>query len=248
MAWQIILPIVASILQGGIGSALSANAASQENNRNRLISQARRAELQPLIERLKEARDYFGVEEQFTRDFSRASNQMAAQSAQTGMTNAGSGGLDQVRGDMLASGLAQLAQYKTGVEQKDERLLAEILSDPSLYGGVVPEENTGRQTLLGALGGGAAGLGSVFNSFLSTPEGMQALGISPGTQNVDYGESTAGGWGDWLASQAAGQTSQPAASALPGFTPSTRPQGGPASYSPAVYQPSRGNPYYTLGR
>lgn len=259
MAWNIILPIAASIIQGGIGNALAANSASQENNRQRLVSQARRAELQPIIDRLQEARDYFGVEEQFTRDFSRASEQMAAQSAQSGMTDAGRGGLDQVRADQLGAGLASLAQFKTQDEAQRQNLLAQILSDPSLFGGVVPEENTGLQTFLGGLGGAAAGAGSVLNSFISTPEGMAALGSlfgqgGPTTQNVVDNGSVMGTpmFGDALISQArSGMNAQAAAPASSrNLQLAGQRQGGGSNtvsygYSPDVYRPSRGNPYYT---
>ena len=174
--WTVILPLVAGILQSGIAGGMSANQASRENNRQAQAARLRRAELQPLIDSLKEARDYFGVEENLVRDFTRAADQMAAQSAQTGMTNAGSGGLDQVRGDMLGGLLAELAQFKTQDENQRQNLLAQILSDPMLYAGTGPDDNVGLNTLIGTIGGGAAGAGSVLNSFLSTPEGIAALG------------------------------------------------------------------------
>lgn len=175
MAWEVILPLAASFLQGAIGSGIQANQAARENERNRLVMQMRRSELQPIIDRLRKARDYFGVDEQFVRDFSRASDQANQQAAQSGMTNAGRGGLDQVQGDLLASGLAELARFKTQDDMQREQMLAQILSDPTLYGGQLPPENVGAQTAWGALGGGVAGLGSALNSFISTDEGMAAL-------------------------------------------------------------------------
>ena len=175
MPWEIILPIAASIIQGAIGHGMSARGAAQENQRQSEIAQMRREELRPIIERLRKARDYFGMEENLVRDFSRAADQMAAQSAQTGMTNAGSGGLDRNRGDLLGAMLAQLAQFKEQDDLQREQLLAQLVGDPSLYADAGAPINVGAQTMWGALGGAAAGAGSALNSFLSTPEGLDAL-------------------------------------------------------------------------
>lgn len=240
MAWQVILPLAASLIQGGIAGGLQANQAARENKRNRLIARMRRKELQPLIDRLREARDYFGVEEHFVRDFSRASDQMAAQKAQSGMTDAGSGGLDQVRADALGAGLASLAQFKAQEDARRQQLLAQILSDPSLYAGNVPAENGSAQTMWGALGGGAAGLGSALNSFISTEEGMAALGSLFGAKepvSVPTPEPQVGGTA----------VSLPTPVPTVANTNPTGQQGGrpSPSFSPAVYNPNRSQPYYT---
>lgn len=185
MAIEFVLPMIASILQSAIGQGLAANQAANARNEQIKMARERRQELQPIIDSLRKARDYFGVEEQLVRDFSRASDQMAAQSAQTGMTNAGSGGLDANRSDLLGSMLAQLAQYKAGEEAQRQQLLAELLSDPSLYAGSLEESNVGGQTLLGGLLGGVAGAGSQLNAYLSTPEGigiLQNVGKKPGPE------------------------------------------------------------------
>lgn len=185
MAIEFVLPMIASILQSAIGQGLAANQAANARNEQIKMARERRQELQPIIDSLRKARDYFGVEEQLVRDFSRASDQMAAQSAQTGMTNAGSGGLDANRSDLLGSMLAQLAQYKAGEEAQRQQLLAELLSDPSLYAGSLEESNVGGQTLLAGLLGGAAGASTQLNAYLSTPEGigiLQNLGKKPGPE------------------------------------------------------------------
>lgn len=175
MAWEIILPIAASIIQGAIGQGMAARGAAQENQRQSEIARMRRQELQPIIERLRKARDYFGMEESLVRDFSRAADQMNAQSAQTGMTNAGSGGLDRNRSDLLGAMLAQLAQFKDQDDLQRQQLLAQLVGDASLYADAGAPIDVGQQTLWGALGGMAAGAGSALNAFISTEEGLNAL-------------------------------------------------------------------------
>lgn len=174
-AIQFLVPLFASILQGSLAGALSENARARQENALLEQRRARRQELQPLIDKLTEVKDYFDLDEQFTRDFSRAANQLSAQAAQTGMTNAGTGGLDHVRGDTLAAGLAQLALAKQQDEARRQQLLAELLSDTSLYEGMQPDNNVGLDTLLGGLLGGAMGAGSNLASYFSSEAGMQNL-------------------------------------------------------------------------
>jgi hypothetical protein len=174
--WEIILPIVANIIQGGLAGGMSASAAARENNRQSEISRLRRAELQPIIDQLRQARDYFGVEENLVRDFSRSADQMAAQSAQTGMTNAGSGGLDRGRADVLGAMLAGLAQFKDQDDFQRQQLLAQLVGDPSLYNDAGGNENASSAGMMGALLGGAGGAGSALNAFIGTKEGLAAFG------------------------------------------------------------------------
>lgn len=176
MAWEVIIPIAANIIQGMLAGGMNARSASRENLRQSEIAQMRREELRPIIERLRKARDFFGAEENLVRDFSRAADQMAAQSAQTGMTNAGSGGLDRNRADLLGAMIAELAQFKDQDQLQREQLLAQLVGDPSLYADAGPAVNVGTDTFWGGLAGGAAGAGSALNAFLSTPEGLEALG------------------------------------------------------------------------
>lgn len=204
MAWEIILPIAANIIQGALASGLSARGAAQENLRQSEIARMRREELRPIIERLRKARDYFGMEENLVRDFSRAADQMAAQSAQAGMTNAGSGGLDHNRRDLLGAMLAELATVKNQDELQRQQLLAQLVGDASLYADAGPAINVGADTFWAGLGGAAAGAGSALNAFLSTPEGLAALSglFSPETVVKDYSNAT-----------------RPKATALPKWTP-----------------------------
>ena len=175
MAIEFFLPLIAGILQEGIGQAIAAGRTARLNNQNIRLAQLRRQELQPLIDSLRQARDFTQMEEQLVRDFTRASDQMAAERAQRGMTAAGTGGLDQVRRDTLGAMLASLAQAKAQDQMQRQQLLAEILSDPLLYEGERPTENVGLTALLSGLGGGLAGAGSILTSFLSTKEGMDVL-------------------------------------------------------------------------
>ena len=239
---------------------MSASAAARENNRQSEISRLRRAELQPIIDKLRQARDYFGVEENLVRDFSRSADQMAAQSAQTGMTNAGSGGLDRVRGDMLGSMLAALAQFKDQDDLQRKQLLAQLVGDPSLYNDAGGNQNVGNTTMWGALAGGAAGAGSALNAFLGTKEGMAALaGLfgggdtdGPGISSDPYED---GFWNLLLGAQPAAGARGTTASGVPipgPFTPGPPPfvlpslnhraAPAPAAHVPApVGQPV---PYY----
>ena len=228
MPWSVILPIAASIIQGAVGQGMAANSAARENQRQSQIMSLRRQELQPIIDRLREARNYFGVEETLVRDFSRSADQMAAQSAQTGMTNAGSGGLDNNRADLLGSLLSGLAEYKNQDEMQRQQMLAALLSDPTMYGGMVGTDDPTQAGLLGALGGGAAGLGSALNSFISTKEGMDALrslfSPDPGVVKVDQGVSTANTdpfWG--LLTGGANQAAAPAPAARAPYLYNPRP-------------------------
>lgn len=175
MAIEFLLPMLASILQGGIGQAIQAGTTARMNNEQIRLARLRREELQPIIDQLRTTRDYTQMDEQLVRDFSRASDQMAAQAAQSGMTNAGSGGLDQVRRDVLGAMIANLAQVKAQDDAQRQQLLAEILSDPSLYAGEHAQFNPGMDALLGGLGGALAGAGSTLTAFLSTPEGIDIL-------------------------------------------------------------------------
>lgn len=217
MAVQFLVPLFANILSGMIGHGLAENSRAREANELRAQSRAKREALQPIINRLNQAADTFDMDEQFVRDFSRAANQLTAQSASTGMTNAGTGGLDSVRGDLLASGLAQLAQAKSQQDMQRQQLLAQLLSDDSLYGGVGGDENVAGATLLGGLLGGVAGGTANLNSYLSSAPGLAALmsafgaGDASGTKNgmvnvVDQGsvDSTGGNWLDLLLRGSAG--------------------------------------------
>jgi len=236
MAIEFVLPMIASILQSAIGQGLAANQAANARNEQIKMARERRQELQPIIDSLRKARDYFGVEEQLVRDFSRASDQMAAQSAQTGMTNAGSGGLDANRSDLLGSMLAQLAQYKAGEEAQRQQLLAELLSDPSLYAGSLEESNVGGQTLLGGLLGGVAGAGSQLNAYLSTPEGIGILqGLMPNPATAAKGAPQGKAMTPWFLEGKQG-------SGLYGGMPITR--GGALQLPPPTNQPTVGS-YYT---
>lgn len=172
---QFVLPMIASVIQGMLGQGLAANQATNQRNEDIRISALRRKELQPIIDRLTQAQDYFGVEEQLVRDFSRASDQMAAQGAQTGMTNAGSGGLDANRSDLLGELIAGLAQFKMQNEAQNQAMAAELLSDPTLYDGSRTPGNAAGNTILGGLLGGVAGAGTQLSSYLSTPEGINIL-------------------------------------------------------------------------
>lgn len=175
MPIEFFLPLIAGILQEGVGQAIAAGRTARLNNQNIRLAQLRRQELQPLIDSLRQARDFTQMEEQLVRDFTRASDQMAAERAQSGMTAAGTGGLDQVRRDTLGAMIASLAQAKAQDQAQRQQLLAEILSDPLLYEGERPTENAGLAALLSGLGGGLAGAGSILTSFLSTQEGMDVL-------------------------------------------------------------------------
>src|SRR5690606_21281315 len=88
MAIEFFLPLMAGILQEGIGQAIAAGRTARLNNQNIRLAQLRRQELQPLIDSLRQARDFTQMEEQLVRDFTRASDQMAAERAQRGMTAA----------------------------------------------------------------------------------------------------------------------------------------------------------------
>lgn len=175
MPIEFFLPLIAGILQEGVGQAIAAGRTARLNNQNIRLAQLRRQELQPLIDSLREARDFTQMEEQLVRDFTRASDQMAAERAQSGMTAAGTGGLDQVRRDTLGAMIASLAQAKAQDQTQRQQLLAEILSDPLLYEGERPTENAGLAALLSGLGGGLAGAGTILTSLLSTKEGIDVL-------------------------------------------------------------------------
>lgn len=196
--------MIASILQGAAGNALASGQATRINNQNIRLAQLRRQERQPLIDQLRASGNYAPMEEQMVRDFSRASDQMAAQSAQTGMTNAGSGGLDQVRGDLLGSMIASLAQAKAQDEAQRQQLLAAILQDPTLFEGERPMGNVGLDALLGGIGGAFAGAGSIMPSFLQTKEGLAALAGAfgqGGTQagSIDASKPTVDAFGNAMA-------------------------------------------------
>lgn len=184
MAIEFVLPIVAGLVQGAAASGLGAWQSGTEENRRRELARIRRAELQPLIDSLREARDWTGVEENLVRNFSRAADQMAAESAQSGMTGAGRGGLDARRSDILGQLVAQLSEAQMADQRDRETMLAQLLSDPSLYEGELGRTNVGGQTLAGMLAGGLAGAGAVLPAFLSTPEGLdvlRGLGRQPST-------------------------------------------------------------------
>jgi len=154
---------------------MATNQAANARNEQIRMARARREELQPIIDKLSKARDYFDVDEQMVRDFSRASNQLTAQAASTGMTNAGTGGLDANRADLLGSMLAQLAQFKTQDDMQRTEMLAKILSDPDLQVGELQEGDVAGQTLLASILGGFTGAASNLNSYMSTPDGLAAL-------------------------------------------------------------------------
>src|SRR5690606_3456851 len=106
MPIEFLLPLLANILQGGIANAIQAGQTSRLNNEQIMLARLRREELQPLIDHLRTARAFSQTGEQLVRAFSRASDQMAAQAAQSGTTNAGSAALDQVRRDTLGAMIA----------------------------------------------------------------------------------------------------------------------------------------------
>ena len=155
------------MIQGAAASGM-ANAQAREDTR---LARMRRAELQPLIDRLRKPTDFTGLEEGMLRDFSRASDQMAAESAMSGMTGAGRGGLDHRRSDMLGQIIAALAETRMQDENEKQLLIAQLLSDPSMYEG----ERQGPSMFGSILGGAAGGLGAILPAFLSTQEGLDVL-------------------------------------------------------------------------
>lgn len=197
---QFLLPLFASVLQGAIGGGLQASETAKQNETQRRMMMAKREQLQPIIDKLQQTRDYFDMEEQLARDFSRASDQMTAQAAQSGMTNAGSGGLDANRADLLGSMIAQLAQAKLADEAQRRQQLVQLLSDDSVYANEINPEDPLTSGLMGALLGGVSGAGSNLAAYLGSEAGIgllgQALGAKdrPGTLNgrvaVDDGVST----------------------------------------------------------
>lgn len=199
---QFLLPLFASVLQGAIGGGLQASEAARANETNRRMMMAKREQLMPIIEKLREAKDYFDMEEQLVRDFSRASNQMNAQAAQSGMTNAGSGGLDANRADLLGAMIAQLSQVKAADEAQRRQQLISLLSDDAMYANEIPVEDPLTSGLLGALLGGVSGAGSNLAAYLGSEAGMAQLGKvfgasdTPGVKNgrvaVGAGPSVAG--------------------------------------------------------
>lgn len=190
-----LLPMLASIVQGAIGHGMSANQAANERNESIRMARARREELQPIIDKLREAGDFFNLEEQMARDLGRASSQIDANAAATGMTNAGAGGADNVRADLLGSMIASMAQVKQQDELARTQMLAEILSDPSLQIAGLQEGNVVGQSILGALLGGVSGAGTQFASYLSSEEGIKLLQGMGGNQTVsaEMGPSALGG-------------------------------------------------------
>ncbi len=204
MSIQFFLPLFTSMLQGALGHGMAANSATRDNNENARLARLRREEMQPIIDRLLATPDHFGMEENLVRNFSRASDQMAAQSAGSGMTNAGSGGLDQVRRDVLGAMVAQMSEAQNQDTLQREQLVAQILSDPSLYEGYRQDQSVGGNTFMGLLGGAAAGAGSLLPSFLSTKEGLDILGglfapQAPNTMQVqDLGSMPTGPGADWF--------------------------------------------------
>ena len=255
-----LLPMLASIIQGAIGHGMSANAAANERNEQIRMARARREELQPIINKLREAGDFFNLEEQMARDLGRASSQIDANAAATGMTNAGAGGADNVRADLLGSMIASMAQVKQQDELARTQMLAEILSDPSLQIGNLTEGNVAGQTLLAALLGGASGAATQFGSYLSSEEGIKLLQGMGGNQTVsaEMGDSIADPWDAFLTRGAnrPRQLSAPNATARilppqvsypdqvglaasPRFAPGQRGSGGlPSYYSPNPIRPA----------
>jgi hypothetical protein len=249
VAWEIILPIVANIIQGGLAGGMASSGAARENNRQSEIARLRRAELQPIIDRLRKARDYFGVEENLVRDFSRSADQMAAQSAQTGMTNAGSGGLDRNRADLLGSMLASLAQFKGQDEMQREQLLAQLVGDPSLYADAGGMQNVGATGLMGALAGAAGGAGSALNAFLGTQEGLNALrGLFSPAATPTPGVSTEPYTDPFFDFLAAGSTQRPSGAPTFGVRAPTAPSVPQYTYTPMPTRPAAptvgSSPYY----
>lgn len=170
--WQW-LPLILTTLGGAASGGLGAYQASREARRQDQLSSMRRSELQPLIDDLLSPGDYFGMEENLVRNFTRAADQMAAQGASTGMMNAGSGGLDHQRRDTLGSMIAELSQFQAQDQLQRKQMAAQLLSDPSLYS--TGADNVTGDTILGALGGALGGASSGISSYLSTPEGLAAL-------------------------------------------------------------------------
>ncbi len=172
MAIEFFLPVIANMIQGAAASGM-ANAQAREDTR---LARMRRAELQPLIDRLRKPTDFTGLEEGMLRDFSRASDQMAAESAMSGMTGAGRGGLDHRRSDMLGQIIAALAEARMTDDQQKQYMLAQLLSDPSMYEG----ERQGPSMGTSLFGGAMGGLGAILPAFLSTQEGLDILrGLIP---------------------------------------------------------------------
>lgn len=175
MAIEFFLPLITSIIQGGLAQGISAHQATSERNEQMRLARRRREELQPIIDRLREPGNYFNMEEAMVRNFSRGADQMAAQSAQTGMTGAGRGGLDQVRGDLLGAMIAEMTEAQQQQEMQKQQMLVELLSDPLLYAGQGQMGSPGGAGLLAGLGGGLAGASGILSQFLSSEEGLNVL-------------------------------------------------------------------------
>lgn len=177
MALQFLLPLITSMATSAIGGAVSAGTASSANRRQAEAARSKRE----IVERMmREVRGGAGgaraaLDEQATRDFSRAADQVGAQSAAAGMTNAGRGGQDALQAETLGGILAALAEAKNQDDLQRKQLLANMINDPAFSVPNPESFNPGSDALLGGLGGLASGGLNTMASMMGTEAGMGML-------------------------------------------------------------------------
>ncbi len=177
MALQFLLPLFTSLASSGIGGALAAGTTSAANKREAEMAELRRAMLMRMKADILGGAQGAGdaMDQQAIRDFSRASDQIGAQAASTGMTNAGRGGQDALQAETLGALLAQLAQAKQQDDLQRQQLVTQLINDPSF---TIPDPdsiNVGADSFHGLLGGLASGGLNTMASFMGTDTGMQML-------------------------------------------------------------------------
>jgi len=170
--WEFLLPLLVSMLSGGIGSALQAGTTESANKRTALGEQSQRRSLQSVVEELRNP-DYSGVDAQFMLDLGRTLGQLKGKQAASGTTGSGRG--QSAIDDAVTKGLAQLAQFKTTDQTNRAHELASIFANPAFAGANPSSFDPGGAAAKAFFGGLLAGGGSALTSFLGTQGGAEIL-------------------------------------------------------------------------
>lgn len=177
-AW---IPIaIAALLGGGASAIASGRQARQQaadNRRAATGAQDRRERLLEIIGQINN-RDLSGLDAQASNVFSRAANQIEANTAQRGVRNAPNAGAPRALNQTMAQVLANLAEARAQDQRQAQALIAQILGDES-FGVVDPSQlpSPGNAGLIAGLGGFLGGAGQTVSNALGaglfTPSGQQ---------------------------------------------------------------------------
>lgn len=169
------LMLLLSTLASAAGQGISAGTTESANKKQAMGFARQRGGFMPILNRLRNP-DFGALDQRAIKEMSRASDQIGSNRAAEGMSDAGRGGTDDLMSGTIGDIVAQLATAKMQQEFQNQQLMAEIMSGDAFAAPDPESFNPLLAGALGAVGGGAAGLGQGLGTLMGTEAGLGMLG------------------------------------------------------------------------